>query len=181
MINKREALELLKKHLKNENLIKHSLAVAFCMQGLAESLGKDEDKWYLAGLLHDIDYEYTKNAPKKHGIEGAKILEGKVEEDIIYAIKAHPGNKFELKSDMDYALHASDPLSGLIVAVALVKGKKLSNVEVKSVKKRFKEKRFAAGANREQILKCENLGFSLEEFIEICLNKMKENSSELGL
>jgi len=152
------------------------------MRKLAERFNEDPEKWALAGLLHDIDYEKTMDHPERHGLEAMNILKGKIEdEDILHAIRAHAYRE-DPKSKMAWALYAADPLTGLIVAAALMHpSKKLEGVDLDFLKRRFKEKRFAAGANREQIKKCENLGISLEEFMSICLQAMQGISEELGL
>ncbi len=176
-------LNVLRKNLKNENLVKHSLAVEAIMRKLAERFGEDTDKWGIAGLMHDIDLGKTRNTPKFHGIIGAQMLEKMgFPDDIVNAVKAHnPMNGTPRKTLLDKALYAADPVSGLITACALVKGKKLSDVHTDFVLKRFKEKRFASGANREQIAACSEIGLSLEEFVEIALDAMKSISKELGL
>ncbi|MBO8158981.1 HDIG domain-containing metalloprotein [Thermosyntropha sp.] len=183
-MEREKALELLKTYLKNENLIKHSLAVEAVMRGLAERLGEDVDKFGLAGLLHDIDYDSTANDPKLHSILGAQILEDYgFPEDIVYAVKAHNEyHDLERKSLIDKALWAADPVSGFITAAALIKPeKKLSAVDLKSLKKRFKEKAFAKGASREQIASCMEFGLELDEFLDIALKSMQKIADELGL
>ena len=180
-MDRKDALKILEEKIKNKNLIKHSLAVEICMKKLAEKFGEDENLWALAGLLHDLDYEETKNDFSKHGFITAEYLKGKVPEIVLDAIISHPGHK-ERKTKMAKALYCVDPLTGLIVACALIKPeKKLSSIDKNFVLKRFGEKRFAAGADRNQIKSCEELGLSLEEFIEICLSAMKEISDQLGL
>lgn len=179
-----EAVELLKKHLNNENLINHSLAVETIMRGLAERLGEDVDKFGLTGLLHDIDYDVTYEDPQKHSLLGAEILqENGLPEDIIYAVKVHNEiHGLERKTILDHALYAADPVSGFITAAALVRpDKKLAEVKLKSLKKRFKEKAFARGANREQMATCSELGLELEEFLTIALESMKNIAPEIGL
>jgi len=184
-MNYSEALSLLKKYMKNKNLIKHCIAVGACMKGLAKRFNKNEEKWEIAGLLHDVDYEMMKDNFDEHGIKGAEILkeEGILDEDILNSIRRHPGHEgYKPETKMDWALYSSDPLTGLIVAATLMHpSKKLSGVDVRFVKKRFKEKRFAAGANRDQIRQCEKLGLELDEFIQICLESMQGVSDELGL
>ena len=176
-----EAIKILNEKIKNKNLIKHSLAVESCMKKLAEKFGQDKEKWAIAGLLHDLDYEETKDNFQMHGKRTAEILKDKLPEDVLEAIVAHPGH-IERKTLLSKALYCVDPLTGLIVASALItKEKKLSSIDTDFVLNRFKEKRFAAGANREQIKKCEDIGLSLDEFISICLEAMKEISDELGL
>ena len=183
-MEREQALKELKGRLKSENLIKHSLAVEAIMKDLALYFKEDIDKWGLAGLLHDIDYDKTADDPSKHSIVGAEILETlNVESSIIYAVKAHNEmHGMERKRKMDKALYCADPVSGLIIASALIlPSKKLEDVTVEFVLKRMNEKGFAKGANREQIKSCEELGISLEKFIEISLNAVKKISDELGL
>ncbi|MEJ2568818.1 MAG: HDIG domain-containing protein, partial [candidate division WOR-3 bacterium] len=135
----------------------------------------------LAGLFHDIDYEETKNKPEKHGIRGAEYLKKfGVPEDVLHAIKVHAGNA-ESKNEMDIALLVSDAVSGLIVASALVNKEGLKGIDVDFVLKRFKEKRFAAGASRESIRRCEEIGLKLDEFISICIEGVRNASDILGL
>jgi len=178
-----EALELVRSHVKNKNLIKHMLAVEACMRAFAGHFGEDENLWGLAGLLHDLDYDKTSKDATKHGLVGAQMLEemGGIDERLISAVKAHAGH-IEALSRMDKALFAIDPLTGLIVAAALMHPtKKLQGVDTQFVINRFKEKSFAAGANRESIRTCEGLELSLDEFISISLDAMKGVASELGL
>ncbi len=179
-----EAVVLLKKHLKSENLVNHSLAVEAIMRGLAERLGEDVEKFGVTGLLHDIDYDVTYKEPEKHSLLGAQILEENgLAEDIIYAVKVHNEiHGLERKTILDRALYAADPVSGFITAAALVRpDKKLAEVKLKSLKKRFKEKAFARGASREQMATCLELGLELEEFLTIALESMKKIAPELGL
>ncbi|TET44098.1 HDIG domain-containing protein [candidate division TA06 bacterium] len=181
-MNKEEAMALVRENVKNENLIKHMIAVEACMRALARHFDEDEDLWGLTGLLHDIDYDSTKDSPDRHGLVGAFMLEEKgVDERIVYAVKAHPGHR-ECRSKMDKALYASDPITGLIVAAALMHPtKRIGNIDADFVLRRFKEKRFAAGANREQIKSCEDLNLSLEEFTGVCLQAMQGIAVDLGL
>ncbi len=182
-VNREELLQILKKNLKNENLIKHSIAVEVIMRSLAERFGEDPEEWGVAGLLHDIDLDKTRKIPKFHGVMGAEMLKKMgFSESIVHAVKAHnPETHTPRETLLDKALYSADPMSGLITACALVKGKKLSNVDEQFVLKRFKEKRFASGANREQISACKDFGLSLEEFVKIALNSMKSIAKEIGL
>lgn len=178
------AVALLKEYLKNDNLFKHSLAVEAVMRGLAEYLGEDVEKFGLAGLLHDIDYDSTADDLRRHSLVGAQILaENGLPEDVVYAVKAHNGaHGLERKSALDRALYAADPVSGFITAAALVlPDRKLEGVKLKSLKKRFKEKAFAKGANREQMASCSELGLELDEFLSIALESMKKVAPEIGL
>lgn len=183
-MDREQALKLVREKIKTKNLIKHCLAVEACMRDLARHFNEGEEKWGITGLLHDIDYEQTKNDPHQHSILGAEMLKKLgLDEDIVEAIKAHNeihGIKPETK--MAKALFCVDPLTGLIVAATLVlPSRKLSDLTVENVLNRFKEKAFARGANREIILKCSEIGLSLEKFVEICLKAMQEISDELGL
>lgn len=177
-----EALKTLKENCGNRNLLKHMIATEAVMIGLAERLGEDVEAWGLAGLLHDLDYEETVDDPDRHGLVSAeKLDELGISDEIIHAVKAH-NEHAPLDGPMDRALYASDPVTGLIVAAALMHpDKKLSGLDVDFVMRRFKEKRFAAGANREQISSSTELGLSLEEFIGIALNSMQRVSDDLGL
>jgi len=183
-MNREKAFKLVQEKIKNQNLIKHSLAVEACMRALARHFADDGEKWGITGLLHDIDYEETKNDPHSHSIKGAAFLEKLgLDKEIVQAVKTHNeihGIKPETK--MAKSLYCVDPLTGLTVAATLVMpGKKLSDLTVENVLNRFKEKAFARGANREIILKCSEIGLTLEKFIEICLKAMQEISDELGL
>jgi len=175
-LTREQALEIVRQHIKEENLIRHVLATEAVMRALASRLGQDEEQWGLSGLLHDIDYEEVEQDPAKHGLVGAQLLENMgVDSDIVHAVKAH--NEYhgvERVTLMDKALYAADPITGFITAVSLVlPSKDVADVTVKQVKKKLKDKAFARGANREQINSCEQLGLSLDEFIEISLEAMK--------
>lgn len=182
-MNRDQAMHLLQEHLKTENLVHHSLAVEAIMQGLARRLGEDSESFGLAGLLHDIDYDTTADDPVRHSKVGADILESAgLAPDIVYAVKVHNEvHGFPRVSVMDHALYAADPASGFITAAALIRpDKQLSQVELKSLRKRFKEKSFARGANREQMASCSNLGLDLDTFLDIALQSMKEKADQLG-
>lgn len=179
-----EAVTHVNEHIKNKNLFKHLIATEAIMKGLAMKFNEDVDKWGIAGLVHDIDYDKTVNDPERHSKVGAKILEELgYDEDIVYAVKVHnDAHGLERKSSIDKALYSSDPLTGLIVAAALISPeKKLSKIDEDFILRRFDEKTFARGANREQIMGCKDLGLSLEEFVSIGLASMREISKELGL
>ncbi len=178
-------LELLKENIENKNLIKHSLAVSAAMKELAREFGEDEEKWETAGLLHDIDYEKTKDKPEEHSKKGSEMLkELGFEEDICQAVLSHNKmHQIEPDSLMAKALYCVDPLTGLIVASTLVlPSKKISDLKTENVLKRFKEKSFAKGADREVISQCrEMLDLNLEQFIAMVLGAMKKISDDLGL
>lgn len=181
-MNRDEALKLIEKNLENKNLIKHSLAVEACMKEFAEKFGEDVEKWGTAGLLHDLDYDYTYNEPERHALKTEEMLkEYNLDEDIIHAIKAHCGQA-ELKSRMDVALYTVDPTTGFIIACALMHpSKKLENVNLKRMRKRFKEKAFAKGASREQMRECEKMGVALDDFLTTCHSALMKIRDELEL
>lgn len=184
-LNREEYFKELKKRVHDENLIKHMLAVEAVMRELAKRFGEDEEKWSLTGLLHDIDYEETKDNPQQHSLIGSEWLkEMGLPDEITYAVKVHnERHGLPRNSILDKSLYIVDPLTGFITAVALVRpDKKLASVEVKSIKKKFKEKSFAAGADRDQIMLCETeLGIPLDEFFEIALKAMQGIAEQLEL
>ncbi len=181
-MDRTQALELVKKHQPNDNLINHSLAVEACMREFAQKFGEDIQKWGLAGLLHDLDYDYTLNDPDNHTLKTVQMLEEyNLDQDILHAIKAH-NDKAPLHSKMDIALYTVDPTSGFITACALMHpSKKLASIDLKRMKKRFKTKAFAKGASREQMQQCEKMGVQLEDFLVTCLTAMQKISRDLGL
>ena len=185
-MNHQEALRILKTHIKNPNLIKHSLAVEAVMKKLAEHFNKREEKekWALCGLLHDLDWERTQNNPQLHGLKAVEILEKQgLDKDILQAIKVHNHLLgFEPKTLMEKALYCAEELTGLITATALVHPQKLAGLNPESVMKKFREKSFARGVNREIIAKApEMIGLSLEELTRLSLEAMKEIREKLGL
>ena len=184
-MTREEALALVKGLIKNKNLVKHHLAGEACMRALARHFGEDEETWGLVGLLHDADYEITEKDPQRHTLELGKILREKgVDEAIIRAAQSHSEESgVPRDSLMAKALYACDELTGLIVAAALVHpDKRLASLDVPFIMHRFKEKSFARGAIRENILTCEpELGLALGPFIGICLSAMQSIADDLGL
>ncbi len=181
-MKREEALELLKKYLKNEKLIKHCLAVEAIMKAIAKELNEDENLYGLVGLLHDIDYEIVKSM-NEHAIIACEILKDKLPTEALEAIKAHNElTNFKSESKLAIALKACDQISGLIIASALVMpNKKLEEVKLTTLMKKFKQKDFARNVNRNDILLCEKLGIKLERFMEISLNALKQIANELSL
>jgi len=183
MISREEAIELLKKYVKDDKLKKHMFAVEAIMKEVAKNINDDEEIFGLVGLLHDIDFEETKDNPELHGIRGCEILRNMLPENLLNAIKVHASSRAdEAKNNLEYALIASDAISGLIIACALIKpNKKIDDVDTKFIAKKFKQKDFARNCSRERILFCKKLGISEEKFFEISLNALKKISNELGL
>lgn len=177
-------MDLVRENVSNGNLIKHMLATEAVMRALARHFGGDEELWGLAGLLHDIDYEITKNDAARHGLVGADLLAQQgVDPAIVYAVKAHnEALGYPRVSLMDRCLYAGEALTGLITAAALIRPeKKLAAVTPAAVLKRFGERAFARGANRATIASCEEFGIPLPEFIEIGLKAMQSIADDLGL
>jgi len=177
-----EALQLVEEHIKTKNLIKHMLAAEAILARLAQEFDQDEDTWRLAGLVHDVDYEQTQHNPEEHGLKSAEILrEYGCPEEVVHAVLAH-AEKAPRESLLDKALYATDPLTGLIVAAALIHpDKKLASIDAQFILNRYGEKSFARGANRETIATCQDFGLDLPEFVALGLEAMQGISKELGL
>ena len=187
-MTKSDAIKLLHSKMQLQNLRRHCYAVAAVMKALAKHFSEDEAKWEVIGLLHDGDYEETKETPEKHTVLMVQWLKEKGETDketleaILSHNYSHTGSN-PPKNNLEWSLYCCDELTGLIVAVTLVRPeKKLSAVTVENILSKWKEKSFAAGVKREQIEMCdEKLGIKLPEFIEITLKAMQGISIELGL
>jgi putative nucleotidyltransferase with HDIG domain len=182
MISRQEALDLVNANLTKRNLVKHTLAVEAIMRAMARRCGESEDLWGLAGLLHDLDYERTADDPARHGRLTVEMLEGvDVPAEVKDAILVHAGHR-PRNSTMDKAICCVDPVTGLIVASALMHpSKRVAGLDPDFVGKRFKEKRFAAGANREAIAGVSELGLELHEFFSVSIEAMSDISRELEL
>lgn len=184
MLKREEALSLVKQHVSKRNIVYHMLAVEAIMRSLARHFGEDEEKWGLVGLIHDIDYEKTETTPEKHSLIAEQILKNVLPEELLRVIKAHNFGYtgIQPESRIEKALIASDAISGLLVACALVMpSKKLAEVKVETVSKKFRDKDFARGAERGRILLCEEIGLQREQFFELALNGLKEIANEIGL
>ncbi len=185
-MNRDEALKLINELINNKNLVKHMIATEAIMRSLAQKLKQDADYWGLVGLLHDLDFEQTKDRPDQHGLITEKILkeQGIENQEFFDAIKSHNAEGLGVyrEKGIDKALTAAEQITGLIVGCALVMpDKKLSSVNRDTVLKKFKQKSFTANVNRNLIKLCEEIGFSLDDFIDLALGAMKEISGELGL
>ncbi len=183
-MTREEALALVRQYVKNENLVRHMLAVEAAMRFYAEKFGEDVETWGIAGLLHDFDWEIHPNM-EEHPLAGEPILrEHGVPEPIIRAIMSHADHTgIPRETLMEKALYACDEITGLITAVALVRpSRSLSDLKVKSVKKKWKDKSFAAGANREEMERgAEELGVPLWEHVGNVIEAMRRVAPELGL
>ncbi|HCA40838.1 MAG TPA: hydrolase [Aminobacterium sp.] len=180
-------MNVLREYNKDESHIKHALAVEAAMRYFARKADADMEKWGVVGLLHDIDWERTQDTPERHTHEGALWLEAKgYPEDIVRAVKAHGwGMVSDVKpvSLMEKTLYAVDELTGLVIAAALVRpSKSLQDLTVKSVKKKWKDKAFARGVNRDVILKgAEMLDVVIDELIDGVISALQPIEEELGL
>jgi putative nucleotidyltransferase with HDIG domain len=178
------AVSSIQARVRNANLMKHMLATEAIMSALARRLGQDEAEWGLTGLLHDIDVEMTEHQPQSHSKIGADVVrEMGASESVCRAVLCHnEAHGIPCETLLDKALFCVDPLTGLITAGALVRpDKSLAGLTSESLMKRFKEKRFAAGANREAIASCQQIGLELDEFVSLGLEAMKGITADLGL
>ena len=184
-MTREEAVNLLNEHITNQNLVRHNLAVGFIMRALAEKFGENGDDWELAGMLHDLDWEKTKDDFTQHTVVAKAILETlNVKPEIVNAIYVHNWtHDIKPVTLLEKTLYCVEELSGLITAAALVQpDKKLASVTADSVLKKFKQKSFAGGVKRELILLCkEYINMELEELVEVSLNAMKAHAEEIGL
>jgi putative nucleotidyltransferase with HDIG domain len=184
-MNREEALSLVREFTKNENLVKHMLSVEAAMRAYARHYGEDEEAWGRVGLLHDFDWEIHPNLDE-HPMEGAPILrERGVDEEDIRTIQSHADRSgVPRETQRDRVLFAVDELTGLITAVALVRpSKDISDVKVKSIKKKWKDRSFAAGVDREEVTHAvEELGVDLwEEHVPRILEAMQGIAADLEL
>jgi putative nucleotidyltransferase with HDIG domain len=181
-LNREQSWELMCTWTESDSLRKHMLAVEAAMRAYARRFGEDEEKWGITGLLHDMDYE-KHPTPDEHPMVGVRELESRgYPEDVIHAIKGH-ADYLDVPRDtlMSKTLYAVDELSGFIVACALMRPEGLENMKAKSVRKKMKQKSFAAAVNREDIVRgAQELGVDLNEHIEFVADALRERSGELG-
>jgi len=184
LISKEKTMDMIEENIQTENLKKHMWAVGQIMKKLAEELDKDQNKWEILGLIHDVDYEETKDNPENHATKSAEMVEGMVPDDVIRAIKSHNHKHtgVEPKNEMENALIAADAVSGLIVATALVMpNSKLEEARPESVEKKFDDSSFAKNIDRDRILYCEKIGMDRDEFLELSLYALQDIDDRLGL
>jgi putative nucleotidyltransferase with HDIG domain len=184
-ITREQAVVLMESRLDAENMRKHSFATEAIMRALAPRFGADPEEWGVAGLLHDIDYNETREEMESHGLITEGILkDAGVAAEIGDAIKYHNAENLGLERSepIHFALTAAETITGMITAATLVyPDKKLASVKPKSVKKRMKAKEFARSINRDHIRLCEKIDIPLDEFIVISLEAMRGISDRLGL
>jgi putative nucleotidyltransferase with HDIG domain len=183
-VSRETDLALVREYTKNENLVRHMLAVEAAVRAYARKFGQDEEKWGSVGLLHDFDYERWPDPPD-HPLKGSAILtERGYSDEVIYAIKSHADYLTDCPrvSRLDKTLYACDELCGFITACALVRPQRLEGLDAKSVRKKMKQASFAAAVKREDITSgAADLGVDLDEHINFCIQAMQGIAGELGL
>lgn len=181
-LTRQDAYDMVVEKIGVNNLLKHILAVEAAMRRLAEHFGEDVDYWGLTGLIHDLDYNETKDDEPRHTyITRDWLTQYDLPEEMWRAIHAHPGH-IPCQTRMDWALYAVDPATGFIVACALMHpDKKLASVDEEFMLRRFGEKRFAAGASRENMAACSQIGLELGPFLMLVRDGMLRINDELGL
>jgi len=182
MITREECIDLVKRNVKNRNLVNHMIAVGAIMRGMAERFGEDPDLWEAVGILHDVDYETFGDDFSRHGAVSADMVQDLLPEDAVNAIRRHnPLTGHEPETRFDISLLVADGISGMIVANALVRPTKLDGMKAKSIKKRMKDKSFARQVSRENIMRCEEIGLPFSEFAQIAVKAMQGVADEIGL
>ena len=183
-MNRSAALSLVREYVKNENLVRHMLSVEAAMRIYAEQFGEDVETWCITGLLHDFDWEIHPTL-EQHPQSGAPILRQRgVPEEIVRAVLSHADHTgVPRQTRMEKALYACDEITGLITAVALVRpSRSIYDLEAASVKKKWKDRAFAAGANREEITAAaDEFGVPLWEHVQTVIQAMRRIAPELGL
>ncbi len=183
MLNRDEALELVKAQNPEPHLVNHAIQTEAIMRALAGRLGQDAELWGVTGLLHDLDYPQTKENPARHGLEAVAMLEGRMPGDALQAIAAHNEECTGVAAagPFDYALRCAETVTGLISAAALVRPTRMEGMQPKSLKKKMKDKAFAAAVSRERIRECERLGMELTEFLDLAIPAMATVAEETGI
>jgi putative nucleotidyltransferase with HDIG domain len=183
-MERKYALLSVESNIENPNTIKHMLATEAVMKALAVRLGEDEDEWGIVGLIHDVDVELTEDDPASHSTLGADMARDMgANENVAKAILCHNQmHGIACVTPMEKALYCTDPLTGLITASVMIRpDQKIAGLTLDSLKKRYDEKRFAAGANRDQIALCTALGIELDDFLSLGLTAMQAAVDQLGL
>jgi len=183
MLTRDEAYALLTKHVPEQNLVAHSLESEAVLAALATHLGQDAALWGLTGLLHDLDYATTKDNPARHGLDSAELLADKLPGEAVQAIRAHNAEHTGVapQTQLDFALRCGETVTGLIHAGALVRPTRIHGMEAKSLKKKMKDKAFAASVNRETIGECQKLGLELGDFLTLGIAAVAGIAPEVGL
>ncbi len=183
MISREDALVLLQSYQPEEHLVHHALSSEAIMRKMAQKFGEEEVVWGLAGLLHDIDFPLTKETPEKHGVLAMEVLAAHLPEDALHAICAHNAEYTgkQPQSRLDFALRCAETVTGLVATNALVRPEGMTGMQPKSLKKKMKDKAFAANVDRERIRECEKLGLELGDFLQIAIDAITPIASSVGL
>jgi putative nucleotidyltransferase with HDIG domain len=183
MIDRESALALLASFQPERHLVCHALETEAIMAAMARALGEDPALWGLTGLLHDLGYPVTKDDPSRHGLECAAHLEGKLPPEAIAASAAHNSEHTGVMpaARLDYALRCAESVTGMISAAALIRPTRMEGLAPKSIKKKMKDKAFAAAVRRENILECDKAGMELDAFLATAIAAMAAIAPEVGL
>lgn len=182
MIDRAQAFALLRESNPGTHLIQHALASEAVLRALARRFNEDQDLWGVTGLLHDFDYPQTQDNPARHGLQSAELLEGKLPPEALQAIMAHNSecNGHPMRGRFDVALRCGETVTGLVVTAALVRPTGLEGMEAKSLKKKMKDKAFAASVNRDTIRMCADLDMDLDDFLTLAIEALTPIAAELG-
>lgn len=183
MITREAALDLLRENAPDPHLVQHALASEAVLRALARRFGEDEDLWGLTGLLHDWDYPRTVSDPARHGLDAAERLAGVLPDEALQAIRAHNAecNGSAVDGRFDVALRCGETVTGLVSAAALVRPTGMEGMQSSSLKKKMKDKAFAASVNRAIIRQCTDMGLELDEFFTLAIEAMTPVADQLGL
>jgi putative nucleotidyltransferase with HDIG domain len=182
-ITREQALDLLRAQQPEPHMIQHALASEAVLRALAGHLDEDAELWGLTGLLHDLDYPLTQNEPQRHGRLGANMLTGLLPDAALTAILAHNAGHTGAapESPLDFALRCGETVTGLVITAALVRPSGMEGMEARSLKKKMKDKAFAANVNRDCIRECERIGLDLDAFLTLSVSAMAPHAAALGL
>lgn len=183
MLSRDQALNLLESHTQETHLMHHALESESVLRHLARETGADETVWGLTGLLHDIDYAQTKDTPEQHGLVGAQLLQGQLPEESLQAIRAHNSEMTGIApaTALDYALRCGETVTGLVRASALVRPDKLQGLQPKSLKKKIKDKSFAANVSRERLAECTQIGLDQGRFLQVAITALQDIAPSVAL
>ncbi|MCC8195144.1 MAG: HD family phosphohydrolase [Deltaproteobacteria bacterium] len=175
MFTREAALDLIRRQNPEPHMLRHALSSEAVMRAMARHFGEDEELWGLVGLVHDVDFPHTKDDPERHGLMAEELLDGVLPAEGVKAIKAHNSEYTEVlpESRLDFALRAGETVTGMVTAAALVRPMGMEGMEAGSLKKKMKDKAFAAAVSRERIRECERIGLSLDEFLTLAITAMR--------
>lgn len=183
MLSREQALELIRAQTPEDHMLTHALESEAVMRALAQAKGQDPELWGMTGLLHDLDYPHTAATPERHGLRAAELIGDGLPPEAVHAIKAHNEECTGVKAagDLDFALRAAETVTGLVHTAALVRPTRMEGMLAKSLKKKMKDKSFAAAVSRERIQECEKLGIELGEFLTLAIAAITAIAPDVGL